>query len=185
MQTDRSIRDVMGWEYVAVSEGDSVSDAAKLLLDEGFDSAVVLRGTDPVGMFTARDALSVLVQSAEAMETPVGEVMSPLPPTVSVNDDLGEAEEHMLAEATGHLLVYDENDDIAGIVTERDLMAATASYSPEIQDELAVEAGSNSGFDAPENSEFENQSICEACGSLSRELVNVNGQLLCPDCREV
>jgi len=39
--------------------------------------------------------------------------------------------------------------------------------------------------DAAESGGFEDQGICEKCGSLRRNLTAFNGQLLCAECREI
>jgi formylmethanofuran dehydrogenase subunit E len=59
------------------------------------------------------------------------------------------------------------------------VLAATATSVPETPDnDLTVEAESR-------DPEYSDQSICEVCGTLARELANVNGQLVCQDCREM
>jgi hypothetical protein len=104
-------------------------------------------------------------------------------------------------------LVVTNGDELVGVLSERDVISASASLStvPTFPDESAREPGDPIGgsgealgsdsfgseaigtaAESEENhSEYSNRSICEACGTLSRELTNVNGQLLCTDCRDV
>jgi hypothetical protein len=107
-------------------------------------------------------------------------------PTVDLRDGLGVAAGRLLSESTSHLLVV-EGDDLVGVLTERDVVAATASRGPDpTADTGALET--NGGYDETElspNDDYSNQSICEVCGSLSRSLSNQNGQLICSDCIEV
>lgn len=172
------VRDVMSREFVGVSESDTVAGAVGVMLDDGTDCAVVLRGNDPVGVVTSVSALDVLVDGADAESTPVSEVMGPVGPTVQPSDVLSEAARRMVTEPARRLLVMD-GDELLGVLTERDVMAATATTVPESPDEaMTMETESR-------DPEYTDQSICEVCGTLARELANVNGQLVCPDCRDV
>ncbi|WP_195155705.1 CBS domain-containing protein, partial [Halorubrum sp. AJ67] len=56
MRTDTTVRDVMHREFLGVSESDSLSDAAALLVEEETNCVVVVRGGDPVGRLESRDA---------------------------------------------------------------------------------------------------------------------------------
>ncbi|MFC6725585.1 cyclic nucleotide-binding/CBS domain-containing protein [Halobium palmae] len=185
MREDTTVHDLMGHEYVGVSESDTVADAAELLVAEEVEFVVVVRGGEPVGQMTARDALAAFV-GGDA-DAPVETAMDRTVPTVDVRADLSEAVDRLLSDSATHLIAID-GGDVAGVITERDVVAATASRGIEREDgPEAIET--NGGYDVEEGSavdtEYSNQSICEVCGSLSRELSNRNGQLVCADCREV
>jgi hypothetical protein len=167
------------------------------MLEEGAESAVVLRGTDPVGVVTERDALAAFV-GADGDPPKVSEAMNDALPTVSPEMTIGEAADALSAGSTQRVLVSD-GDEPLGVLTEQDLLTAspfapTASGPAMAERERAV-AGVTEGRGDPDtepadtrrNSEsrFEDQSLCEACGALSRELSTFNGQLLCPDCRDI
>lgn len=185
MREETTVHDLMGHDYVGVSESDTVADAAELLVAEEVDFVVVVRGSEPVGQLTARDALAAVVGGdADAL---VETAMDRTVPTVDVRADLSEAVDRLLSESATHLVVID-GGGVAGVITERDVVAATASRG--IERENAPETlETNGGYDVEEEStvddEYSNQSICEVCGALSRELSNRNGQLVCADCREV
>lgn len=187
MRENVTVHDITGQEYVGVSESDTVEAAAELMLTEGVDSVVVLRGRDPVGMLTSRDALATLLSGGDTTETTVDEVMSDVVPSVDVADDIDVAADIMFSEAVGQLLVYDEGEFV-GLLTEREVMAATSSRTIDNGATADVDEGElvtdGSDLDA-EASEFSTQSICEVCGALVHDLSNVNGQLVCVDCRDV
>ena len=199
MDGDVPVREVMDGEYVGVSESDTVRETAELLLSEGVESVVVLRGTEPVGLVTRGDALAAFV-SREG-DARVSEAMRPTVPTVSPNATLGEAADELAALDTGHLVVTD-GDEPVGVLTEHDLVAASpfapghnpttpqtatvgrsddpdVEYGEEVDD--FVEEFEGATTERP----FEDQSICEGCGSLARDLSTFNGQLLCADCRDI
>ncbi|WP_224449340.1 CBS domain-containing protein [Haloprofundus salilacus] len=196
MNTDVTVRDAMEREFVGVSESDPVRAAAELMFEEGADCIVVLRGNEPVGVVSSRAALGVVLDDED--ETPVSAVMTDPEPIVESEMALVVAEDRMRSEATPWALVVDDGE-LVGLLTERDiLMAATLT-----QEELRADSQEGASADGSEfgdpggnlpNAEtnggidsetYSSQSICEVCGSLARTLSNVNGQLVCSDCREV
>jgi len=199
MEPDVTVREVMDREFVGVSESDGVAEAAELMLSDGAESVVVLRGSEPVGVMTERDALAAFVAHDDP-ET-VAEAMTDAVPTVSPNLTIAEAADEMSAAASRHLLVT-EGDDPVGVLSEHDLIT-TSPFAPAVGDvdadvDRAVAgvspgrgegapgelAGDETG-DRARAAEFEDQSICETCGALSRDLRPFNGQLLCADCRDI
>ncbi|QPV62883.1 CBS domain-containing protein [Halosimplex litoreum] len=197
MEPDASVREVMDREFVGVSEADDLEETAELMLEAGTDSAVVLRGSDPVGVVTERDALAAFVDAGEGSPS-VSEAMTDALPTVSPEMTIAEAADELSAGPTQRVLVSD-GDEPLGVLTERDLLTAspfvrTADGAVMAERERAV-VGVTDGVGEPnpesagtrrtDESRFEDQSLCEACGSLSRELSPFNGQLLCPDCRDI
>jgi CBS domain-containing protein len=196
MESDASVREVMDREFVGVSEGDDLEETAELMLEAGTDSAVVLRGSDPVGVVTERDALAAFVD-AGADSPDVSEAMTDALPTVSPEMTIAEAAAELSAGPTQRVLVSD-GDEPLGVLTERDLLTAspfahTGGAAIAERERAVVGVTDGVGEPNPESadtrrttgSRFEDQSLCEACGSLSRELSPFNGQLLCPDCRDI
>ncbi|WP_049970268.1 CBS domain-containing protein [Haladaptatus cibarius] len=186
MDAEVTIRDMMTREYVGVSESDSVLGAVQLMQTEGVGSVVVLRGREPVGIMTESDVVGLVADERDATETTVADAMTS--PVVSMRAD------RSLADAAGVMaqqgirrLVVTRDDEMVGLLTERDVISASASPSsitsspePEVSDAELVGTMETNGGDT----EYEGQSICEVCGKLTRELANVNGQLVCTDCRE-
>jgi CBS domain-containing protein len=194
MERTVTVQEVMDREFVGVSESDTVQESAELMLSAGTESVVVLRGTEPVGVVSQRDALSALVEGDGDRE--VSAAMSEEVPTVTPETTIAEAADVMSSHATQQLVVT-EGDRTVGALSEHDLIT-TSPFAPDrtADRELAVAggtdervAGSTAGADdrAPENADqgFEDQSICEACGSFARDLATFNGQLLCGDCRDI
>lgn len=179
MNTDVTVRDVMHPNYVGVSESDSIVETVDLMLDEGVESAVVLRGTDPVGVLTERDVLAQ-VADGTVEEASVADAMTDRVPTVPPNRGVDDAASVMDTEGVRGLIVTD-GDEPVGVVTEHDLFSAAtleAPGEPEVLVANGVDEGGNPGG-------FSNQSICEECGTLSRDLVDVSGHLLCTNCRDL
>jgi len=91
-------------------------------------------------------------------------------------------------------LLVTESEELVGVVTADDLLTATASLlenGSEPREDTDAVASTSAGAVAdrtvspsPE-SEYSSQSVCESCGSLTQQLQNFNGQMLCADCRDV
>jgi len=166
------VRDVMHREFVGVSESDALADAAALMLREGTDCLVVLRGREPTGRLSARDALAAVLESDPQAMT-VGDVMTPPTPTIGAGVDLAAAADRFVTEGADRLIVTDDAEAV-GVITERDVLAAQRGPM------------GGDGGDVTNDADREAiQSVCEACGSLSGELERSNGRLLCPDCRDL
>ena len=83
MNVDVTVRDVMSHEFVGVNESDDVRGTVQLMLEEGVDCAVVLRGQEPVGVLTERDVLTLVAEDGSPEGTTVGELMGESGPTVA------------------------------------------------------------------------------------------------------
>jgi len=171
-------------EFVGVSESDSLLGAVELMREEGTDAAVVLRGAEPVGALASVDVLDLVIDGDSPTDTPVSSVMSDPPPVLSSEATLAEAAAEIAGRNARYVLVTDE-DGVAGTVEARDLVRATTSLSRPVDRPLAATESGNGERPAPEADRFSTQSICEVCGSLTGALTDFNGQLVCPDCREV
>lgn len=213
-----TIRDVMTREYVGVSESDSVLGAAKLMREDGDSVALVLRGSEPVGILTEWDVLGVVADERDPAETAVGDVMTDPVIAVGMDERISDAAGLMAAENIRHLVVVEtasrgavngtaspsppaEDEELAGLLTERDVIAAAGSIrsvtettaagtgtagTEEAPPEAAagVEAAGQPGVDSGTD-RYTTQGICESCGALADALQERNGQLVCADCRGV
>ncbi|ACM57145.1 CBS domain-containing protein [Halorubrum lacusprofundi] len=206
MRTDTTARDVMHREFLGVSESDPLRDAAALLVDEGTNCLVVLRGGEPVGRLSWRDALGALLDAGAGDEhdLTVESVMGPPLPTVTPDDALAVVEERLIAEGVDRVVAVEDGEAL-GVVTASDVLAVGAprtgngAHDP-LSDEGATGdprrgdaamMGSDGGVDpaveasSTDTSGSRTQGVCESCGALVPDLVTANGQAVCPECREV
>lgn len=210
MRTDTTVRDVMHREFLGVSESDPLRDAATLLVDEGTNCLVVLRGGEPVGRLGCRDALGALLDAgigtggdAEGALA-VGSVMGPPLPTVAPDDALAVVEERLVSDGIDRVVAVRDGEAV-GVVTAGDVLAAGAPRSGDgVRDPLrddgtageprrgdAGTLGADGGVDpavdasSTDASGSPTQGVCESCGALVPDLVSANGQAVCPECREV
>ena len=192
MNADVTVRDVMSHEFVGVSESDDVRSTAALMLAEEVDCVVVLRGTEPVGLLTEREVLSVIADGDTPEETTVGAVMRGRGESIEPTAGLDAALDIMATADERRLLVDD--GELRGLLTEHDLLAATALEryeEPEARERAALNgteppyAAATFDEDAEPDLAVSDQSICQECGALARDLMEADGQLLCADCRDV
>lgn len=193
MESELSVRDTLTTEYVGVSESDTVLDAVKLMRTERAGYVLVLRGSDAVGIMTEWDVLGVVEREEDAAETTVGDVMSTPVLTIEADRSLSDAAGKMARERIRNLVVEDQGE-IVGVVTQRDVITVAGSFqgvvrSPTEAAGVELEAEDNpadaDAYAGNGNDEFSAQSVCEVCGSLADTLQEVNGRLVCTDCRQV
>ncbi|MFC6973625.1 CBS domain-containing protein [Halomicroarcula sp. GCM10025709] len=127
----------------------------------------------------------------DADDATVGDAMVESVPSVSPDARLTDVRDTMLEWSAGWLLVVEDGDPV-GTVTEHDVLAA-ARMESETTDQVsdrqeAATAGQVAAADGSATAaddQFEQQGICSACGTFTRNLASFNGQLLCADCRNV
>lgn len=187
MESEITVREIMDREYVGVTESDGLVETVELLLEEDKETAVVLHGSEHVGVVTERDVLSVLVEGPDPSEATVGDAMTEHVPTVSPEETVSAAADQLSTQQSRRLVVTNGSEP-EGVITEEDLLAGH-SYVTEQGATAGIAEEATSGAGAvtarQETESFEDQGICEVCGSLSRDLASFNGQLLCVDCREM
>ena len=182
MHNGITVRDVMNREFVGVSESDRLVDAAELMASEPTEAVVVVRGSEPIGSLSTAAALSAMVDGAPE-DRPVGEVMEPAVPTISPEAAVAEATRQLVSRGATHLVVVDDDGEIVGLLTQRDVLATQGTVETTTPSGGSEAAEVGEAIEAEGDSERSVQGICEECGSLSPELSTVNGQLVCPDCR--
>jgi len=195
MNADVSIRDVAARNFVGVSETDSVSGAAELMYDDDVSSAVVLRGSEPVGIVTERDVVGLVAEDGDPTNTEVSVIMSDPVVTIDAEQPLDVAAGRMGAETIRHLVVTDD-DELFGVLSANDVLGARAASGPAGgpagTEPSAGDLIENGGMDvvddrrtAGDDPTYDPQSICEVCGALSDSLTARNGQLVCDNCLDV
>ena len=184
-----SVREVMNREYVGASASDALVETTELLVREGEPIALVLEGNDPVGVVTRADILGYLVSKGSPESATVKDVMTESYPSIGPDARLPEARDRMATYNTEWLVVAEGGGPV-GTLTGYDILSSVRLESEltETRTETAqvatAEEATAEGVTATEDS-FEEQGICSACGTLTRSLASLNGQLLCADCRDV
>lgn len=193
MDEELTVRDVMTREYVGVSESDTVEDVVALMLEDGTPGVVVLRGSEPVGTVDERAVLSEVVAGDLPSDAPVSDVMAGPDPRVNETDRLAEAVSILSTDDRKHLLVTaEENGEVVGLLSTEDVIAAATSMlanagieASEVETDVQRTIAGEGREPVSDDADYTTQSVCEVCGSLMPSLQNVNGQVVCGDCRSV
>jgi CBS domain-containing protein len=184
MDASVTVREVMDPAFVGANESDDLRETVELMIGDGAGSAVVVRGREPVGILTQRDVLE-RVAAGNVDGATVADAMTDEVPTVDPGARLPEAASELSARTTQRLVVTDGSEPI-GVLSERDLLSTSPFSREGVEDPpesatMATPGGSEAGVAVG----FEDQSICEACGSFASDLLAINGQMLCADCRDI
>lgn len=106
---------------VVCGERTTVTDALKVMRAEGIGSIVIVDGrTRPVGIFTERDLIGVVLEAG--FGRPIAEVMVRYPYSLPGHVPAYEAALAMIDRRIRHVLVT-EGDALVGVVAERDLFS--------------------------------------------------------------
>ena len=107
---------------LTVEEGDSLRDTAVWMMERGVGSAVVITDGRPSGIITDRDALRAIARGKDASELTVGDLLPAKLTTVLPSLEVDEAARVMRERGFRHLVVVDENGELAGVFSMRDLV---------------------------------------------------------------
>ena len=180
MVDDLTVRDVMTHEFLGVSESDSVREAGSMLLEEDAPAMVVVRGSEPLGTIDDRQLIHALLQTEDNGSARVDEIMHRPPRTIPADRTVGEAAT-LLADGEVSTLLVTGPDGVLGVLSERDLITVVTSRLSRETDQLAAEE-----FEEDvEPTTKADQSVCEQCGTLKADLEQVNGMMICSDCRAI
>jgi CBS domain-containing protein len=205
MNESTRVVDVMSRTFVGVSEGDQLQGTVALMDEQDSGSAVVVRGSQPVGMVTERDVVAAAAQELDFAETPVEAVMSEPVVTIPAAASLDEALQLLTDERIRRLPVL-EGEEVVGILSSKDVLALEAGTAPQAtnsathqatatdvggsvgaeagEEPVAAEPGGQPSTASPADSTVgSTQGICESCGRFARDLASVDGRVQCGDCR--
>jgi CBS domain-containing protein len=120
------LTDVMATHVVSVSPQTKLGDAARRMVEADVGAAIVLEENgDLAGVITERDLMRS-VSDATDPDTPVEQRMTRHVLTAAPDTNIPEAMALMVDGHFRHLPVVNEDGDVVGIVSMRDLMAYTS-----------------------------------------------------------
>lgn len=155
----------------------TVKEAASLMASEGSGCIVVVDSEGrPMGIVTEGDLVArVLAKGLDPSSTTLEQVMSRPLITVRPGDSVVDALRLMSKMKVRHLIVM-ERGRVKGLVTDRDIVRV----APTLVEILAEKASMI--VEAPMVKEGL-AGHCDSCGEWSDNLMQVNGQMLCEECR--
>lgn len=172
-----SVREVMTADFLGVTEGEPVIDVVDLLRDHRSGAAVVLRGSQPIGLVTAIDLLAVI--DAGDPDDPIEEYMKVPIVTVQPDATIAHAADRLLATEADRIVVVNLEGAAIGVIGPADVLTASDTL---LESHLEHTTGAGAGRNQPRLSE---QGVCESCGALADNLTEVDGTLLCEACADL
>lgn len=116
------IKDLIKRKVVVVEPDDPVKLAARRMEDKMVGSLVVIDGDKPVGILTDRDITLRVVGKERSPDTPVREVMTKDPVTISENATFFDLTRTFRDAAVRRLIVVDKDGKLVGLVSIDDVM---------------------------------------------------------------
>jgi CBS domain-containing protein len=127
----QSIQDVMTPNPFLVSTETSVAEAARMMRQADVGSLIVLDEGTVFGIVTDRDiTIRAVAEDRDVRATPVGDICSREPLTLSIGDTVEQAMEMMRTNSIRRLPVLDEQGRPAGIVSLGDVAIERGTGSP-------------------------------------------------------
>jgi len=177
MKREIIVKEVMKTNPAFVESSISVLEAAKIMKKRKIGNVIVVEKKHPVGILTESDILKkVVAEGKNVKDVQAGEVMST---PIIVIDPYVSLEEAMktMGKCNVRRLPVIENDKLIGIITQKDI----SRISP-ILHEISREWYDITVRDESHYKKQVFSGKCEDCGTLSTNLKNVQGRLLCDDC---
>jgi len=123
------VADIMSSPVVTVDIDSKVIDAVKIMARKKIGSIIIMEGDKAIGIVTERDLLErVLGEGKDPSEVVMREVMSSPLISIGKNTAILEAMRKMRHHNIRRLTVIEE-DQLIGIVTERDILKAVVTLA--------------------------------------------------------
>ena len=133
------IKDILatkGYEVYTISPDSTVYEALSLMAEKNVGALVILEGETLVGLISERDyARKIVLKGRLSRDTPVSEIMSRDPVTVTLDHNLEQCMELMTNERVRHLPVV-EQGRLIGIISIGDVVKGIIDHKEFIIQEL-------------------------------------------------
>jgi CBS domain-containing protein len=171
------VKEAMKTNLAMLEATKTVLEAAKLMKKRRIGNVIVVEKKQPIGILTESDILKkVVAEGKNPKDVLIGKVMSTPIIVIDPYVTLEEANKTM-GKCNVRRLPVIENDELIGIITQKDI----SRMSP-ILHEISREWYDISVRDESHLKKQIFSGKCEDCGTLSANLKNVEGRLLCDDC---
>lgn len=178
------VKDILVQEIMTKSPRTGTSDmtvkqAAQVMRSARVGSLIILEGGKPIGILTERDLMNKIVAEGKSPgRVKVAQAMSQPLIYVTPTDRITDAAEKMSRSRVRRLPVV-KGEKLVGIITENDILRLSPALI-----EITREWSRITGRARSENKEGMSSGYCESCSAYSDQLLMVDGELLCQECRE-
>ena len=177
MNREVIVKEAMKTNLAIIQPNASVLEAAKLMKKRKLGNVIVVEKKQPIGILTESDILKkVVAEGKNGKDVKVKDVMST---PIIVVDPYISLEEAMktMGKCNVRRLPVIENNELIGIITQKDI-----SLMSPVLHEISREWYDITVCDESHLKKQIFSGKCEDCGTLSANLKNVEGRLLCEDC---
>jgi CBS domain-containing protein len=127
------VSDIMTKTPVTMSPAASAQEVAEIMRDKGISSVILVTNGKPVGIVTERDLVHrVLAPGKDSHKLMAADICTRPVIAVSVHCEVEDAVETMNEHKIRRLVVIDEGDHVAGILTTDDVGYNLKSMSEEL-----------------------------------------------------
>ncbi|MFP4045688.1 MAG: cyclic nucleotide-binding/CBS domain-containing protein [Candidatus Aenigmatarchaeota archaeon] len=171
-----TVKEVMHTDVVFIEPEDEISKAAKTMKDKEIGSLIVKKNGTIRGIVTTKDIVYKYVPECDHKK--VGDIMTQDLITISPKKTTSDAALIMVKKGIERLPVM-EDGELVGIISDKDIIEVQPSLY------LDIVTGMKLGEDKFEAKDVESEvGQCESCGNYSENLEEVEGQLICEECRQ-
>ena len=118
----RNVLDVKGRSVYSVEPAVMVIKAIELMCEKNIGGLLIVENGKLAGIFTERDyARKLILKGKSSKDTPIGELMTPNPFTVSPDTSIDECMQMMTSKHIRHLPVV-EGDQLIGMISIGDVV---------------------------------------------------------------
>lgn len=122
MKTVKQLLSTKSAEIFSVSADVSVLDGLQVMMEKNISALLIMEERKLLGIFTERDyARKIILQGKTSVDTPIHEVMTALPITVSTADSLDHCMQTMTDKHIRHLPVI-QDGELIGMVSIGDVV---------------------------------------------------------------
>nr|WP_321496929.1 CBS domain-containing protein [uncultured Methanolobus sp.] len=179
IENEMSVREIMSKDTFDIDTTASVLDVASRMAENGTGSIIVTENGDSIGIITEHDIMvKTVARNVLPSEMTAAEIMSSPIIATKPTTNIIEAAEMMVKSEIRRLAVM-EGDKIVGMITDRDILAIAPGLNTILEGLIELHHENN----IHKEPELE-RGICQRCGALVDSLTDVNGLMLCEDCKE-
>jgi CBS domain-containing protein len=182
MEARMSVKDIMTRDVVTIDIRSDVQNLAIKMIALEVGSIIITDKERPVGIVTERDIVKKIVcKNLSPGDVSIRELMTTPLITIPATEDVTSAMYRLVKMKIRRLPVV-ESGRLVGIVTDIDLLAASVEMGSIFSDLIDMHRDRVRSTEVPRLTFT--QGICERCGIFKEDLILINGQILCEDCRE-
>jgi len=176
MDQQVELNEVMTEGVIAIEQDKNIIEASNLLREEEIRGLVVVDNGDAVGVVVCRDIVYDVVSEGEnPAETTVGDIMSTDLIVAEEDEYLDDVAMAMSQNDVSRVPVV-RGDMLVGIVTQSDILRAWPGFAEIMSEDIEMEAEASPR-------ERTQSGVCDECDNYSENLVEVEGRILCEECR--